>query len=339
LRASDSGGDAEKKDAGTDSEDQGKGEKKAPVSADDLAATSDRIRETAKWLVATFGAVAGALIVGLQLSDIGDLEGADRVVASIAAAGALVAVIVIIALATLVLARGRVPLGELSSEGGKKYKRLREALNRNRSLYAGFESVSKLVDKVEAEWRKQFVSWSQAKDHSKSQTERQKAKKEFDETKEVLPDLKMLSSRLLASARAEDVRLTFEWVRNAVVVLAVLVAIAGVVFAFVDNAPDEEETSALPQRPVAARLHLDASGKEKLEPILGSDCDSKNVPVEVLSTSEEETSEVVSIPAEGCAAARLKIEPEDGEFTAVESAPLPVPTDPNDGGLDPPPAH
>lgn len=316
---------------------KGEEDKKLPAATDELAAASDRIRETAKWLVATFGAVAGALIVGLQLSDIGDLKGVDRVVASIAAFGALVAVILIVALATLVLARGRVPLGELSSQGSRRYKRLRAALNRNRSLYAGFESVSLLVDRVEAEWRKQFTSWNKARDVNASESEREKAQEEYQETKQVLPELNMLSRRLMGSARAEDVRLTFEWVRNAIVALAVAVAIAGIAFAFVDNAPDEEEAPALPQRPVAARLHLDASGREKMQPILGPDCQLKSVPVEVLSSSEGE-SEVISIAAEGCAPARLKVEPDDGELEAVESATLPVPTDPNDSGLEPPPA-
>lgn len=319
--------------------EEAKEQKAKSPGIDELAASSDRIRETAKWLVATFGAVAGALIVGLQLSDIGSLEGSDRAVASIAAFGALVAVIVIIALATLVLARGRVPLGELSSEGSKRFRRLRKTLNRNRSLYAGFESVSKLVDRVEAEWRKQFTSWSATRDHSLSEAERKKAEKEYEETKEVLPDLNMLSGRLMASARAEDIRLTFDWVRNAIVCLAVIVAIAGVLFAFVDNAPDEEETAALPQRPVAAMLHLDSSGREKLEPVLGPACKLSAVPVEVLATSEEDVSEAVSIPAEGCSAARLTVEPDDGEFAAVDSAPLPVPTDTGKGGLEPPPAH
>ncbi len=330
---------------GAKDEEEGDGgnvEQKPPPVVDELAASSDRIRETAKWLVATFGAIAGALIVGLQLSDIGELEGTDRVVASIAAFGALAAVITIVALATLVLARGRVPLGELSSAGSKKFKRLQKALNRNRSLYAGFESVSKLVDKVETEWRKQFTSWSRSKDHSLTEAERQKADKEYEEATEVLPELNMLSGRLLASARAEDVRLTFEWVRNAIVGLAVIVAIAGVLFAFVDNAPDEEETAALPLRPVAARLHLDESGREKLKPILGSDCNLTSVPVEVLSTSDAGVSEAVSVPAEGCTAARLTIEPDDGEFAAIESVSLPPPSSgggKGGGGLDPPPAN
>jgi hypothetical protein len=311
--------------------------KKGSSLSEELNASSDRIRETAKWLVATFGAIAGALIVGLQLSDIGQLEGADQVAATIAAFAALVAVIMIVALATVVLARPRVPLGELSSNGSGKYKRLREALDRNRSLYAGFTSVSKLVDKVEEEWAKQFNAWSVKNKSNASAEERALAEKEFEETKKVLPELNMLIDRLMSYARAEDLRLVFERVRNAIIALAIVVALGGVVFAFVNDAPEEEETPAVSQRPVAARLDLSTTGQEKMGASLGAECDLDRVPVLVMSSSES-SSEVVSIAAEGCSTARLTLETEDGELQAFESVALPAPDEEKgDEGLDPPP--
>jgi hypothetical protein len=305
--------------------------KKAP--ADELEASSDRIRETAKWLVATFGAVAGALIVGLQLSDIGKLEGGDRVAAAIAAFFALAAVILIVALASVVLARGGVPLSELSSRRrGRKYKRLLATLERSPSLYSKYGSVPNLVDKVEAEFDKQVRSWDE-KNSADQPEEKARATKEFEETKKVMPELNRLAIRLMSSARAEDIRITFERVRNAIIVLAITVALGGAVFAYVDNAPDEEEEPAVSQRPVAALLHLDASGQEKMGPILGSECKLGKVPVEVLSSSEDGW-EAVSIPSTGCDATRLTIEPEDGELQAVERVSLQLP----DEELEPPPA-
>lgn len=315
--APDAGKDADKKEPGAE-----------------LEASSDRIRETAKWLVATFGAVAGALIVGLQLSDIGKLEGSDRVIAAIAAFAALAAVIIIIALASVVLARGRVPLSELSSKRhGRKYKRLLETLERSPSLYGKYGSVPQLVDKVEAEWDKQLRSWDE-KNSADDPGEIERATKEFKETKKVMPELRRLAERLMEVARAEDIRLTFEKVRNAIIVLAITVALGGAVFAYVDNAPDEEEEPAVSQRPVAALMHLDTSGQEKMEPILGSKCKLGRVPVEVLSSSEDGW-EAVSIPSEGCNAARLTIEPEDGELQAVENVSLQLPEEEE---LEPPPA-
>lgn len=312
-------------------------EKKESGPTDELSASSDRIRETAKWLVATFGAIAGALIVGLQLSDIGQLEGADQVAATIAAFAALVAVIMIVALATVILARPRVPLGELSSNGSRKYKRLREALDRNRSLYAGFASVSGLVDRVEEVWTKQFVSWNAKNNSEASDEERARAKAEFEDTKKVLPELNRLIDRLMSYARAEDIRLTFERVRNAIIVLAIVVAAGGIVFAFVNDSPEEEETPAVSQRPVGAKLELSASGEEKMGEALGAGCNLKQVPVTVLSTAED-SSEVVSIATEGCNTALLTVETDDGEFQAVEQVSLPDPPekDEDDGGLDPP---
>lgn len=297
----------------------------------DLEAASDRIRETAKWLVATFGAVAGALIVGLQLSDIGQLEGSDRVIAAIAAFAALAAVILIVALASVVLARGRVPLGELaSSKRSRRYRRLRAALNRQPSLYGHYGSAGALVDRVESVWDKQFRSWEIKQDRSKSNDEREQATREFEETKEVMPELIMLTKRLMAFARAEDIRLTFEWVRNTIIALAIIVAVGGAIFAYVDNAPSDAEKPAVAQRPVAASLSLTASGKQKMGTILGSGCDLEQVPIEVLSSTKGGW-EAVSIPARGCDAAHLAIEPEDGELQALEKVSL------EPGELEPPP--
>jgi hypothetical protein len=299
-------------------------EKKEAAYATELAAASDRIRETAKWLVATFGAVAGALIVGLQLSDIGELEGNDRGWASVAAGAALVAVIIIIALAARVLARGRVPLYELSSNGSYKYRELREVLNRNSTLFGGYKSVEVFVDRVQAEYAKQVDSWNRSQDKKQSETERHKATAELKEATAKSRELNRLSDRLMATARAEDVRMVFSRARDGIVALAILVVIAAICFAGIDTAPDGEETAALPQRPTAAKLHLTATGQEKLGSILGTKCDTAKVPVEVLSTSEEGVSDVVSVAAEGCAAARMTIEADDGEFEAVESASLPT---------------
>jgi hypothetical protein len=299
-------------------------EKKAAATAVELAASSDRIRETAKWLVATFGAVAGALIVGLQLSDIGDLEGSDRTWAAIAAGAALFAVVAIVVVATSVLARARVPLGELSKTGDKRFKRLRKALNRNPILYPGYESVEAMVDAVEDQLTKQIENQDRKQDQSLTEKERQTAGVELRKARVKSRELTRLSDRLLPVARAEDMRLTFGLARNLIALFAVIVVAAAILFAVVDNAPGAEETAALPQRPTAARLNLDASGQEKLATILGPECDLEKVPVEVLSTSEQEVSDVVAIPAEGCHAARLSIDADDGEFKAMESTPLPT---------------
>ena len=194
------------------------------------------------------------------------------------------------------------------------------------------------MDKVEEEWAKQFESWSIKNRSDASTEERVLAKKHFEETKKVLPELNVLADRLMSYARAEDIRLVFERVRNAIIVLAIVVAAGGVVFAFVNDAPEEEEEPAISQRPVAAQLHLSAAGKDKMGTALGTGCNLDRVPVLVMSSSED-GAKVVSIATEGCSTAPLTIEDEDGELQAVESVSLPVPSEVEDeeNGLDPPP--
>jgi hypothetical protein len=289
-----------------------------------LEASSEKIRETAQWLIATFGAVAGAVIVGLELSDIGKLKGFDRTLAAIAAFGALAAVIGVIAQASRVLARPRVPLSELSSTAAsRRYRRLRAQLNRNRGLYGGYGSVGGLVDRVEAEWNKQLKSWDEMNSSDDPEV-RAKAQRENEETQKVMPELNKLNRRLMAVARAEDIRITFEYVRYWIIGLAVVVALGAAVFAYVDSAPDPEETPAVSQKPVAAQLTLTASGREKVSITLGSDCPLARVPVQVLASSEDGW-EVVSVAAEGCKTALLTIGREDGEVQPVETVDLTLP--------------
>jgi hypothetical protein len=40
-----------------------------------LAAAADRLRSSAKWLIASFGAVAAVVVAGISLSDLGGLSG------------------------------------------------------------------------------------------------------------------------------------------------------------------------------------------------------------------------------------------------------------------------
>ena len=300
------------------------GEKKAePASFEgELAASSDRIRETAKWLVATFGAVAGVFIAGLQLSDLGKIEGSDRTIAAIGALVAIAAVVAIIALASAVLGRGRVALSDLTADSRRR-RRLVKELERSPGLHAPYPSITGFVEAVNAEWRKQADSWLR-KLKTKDPAAAAAAKAEYEETVPVLKELNGLNRRLLAVARAEDVRLTFEKVRLWIVGLAIVAAVGAGTFAYVNVAPDEEEgPTAVAQRPVAAFADLTVDGEDALKGTLGTDCNLNRVPVMALSSSEDGW-EVVSLPGK-CEQARFTIAADGGELTATETVDLELP--------------
>jgi hypothetical protein len=298
----------------------------SPTVETQLADSAERVRTTAKWLVGTFGAIAGALVAGLQISDIGELTGTNRVIATVGVLVALAAVLLIVTLASIVLARGRVALSDLADESdhGRK-RRLVAELNRSPALYAPYRTVSEFANAVSSQWIKQATSWL-TKETTTDAGARSEAEREFAETKKILPGLNRIDARLMATARAEDVKLTFDRVRLWIAALGVVAALGAGTFAYVNTVPDQEEEAppALAQRPVAAIADLTEGGQEKFEGALGSSCDFDHVPVMVLSSSDDGW-EVVSLAGRGCEASRVMVSPDDGEVYSEEPEDLDIP--------------
>lgn len=289
------------------------GPKPLPGTAE-LIASADRIRETAKWMVATFGAVAGVLVAGLQLSDIGGLEGSDRNIAVAGSVIAIGAVIAIIYITAAVLARGRVARSDLAA-GPRQNRRLVRELERSKGLYMPYESIPDFVAAVEQQWTKQVESWSRL--HSATDKAAQdNAKADFTATKAVLPELNRRMSQLLGIARVEDVKLAFERTRKWTAALAVIAAIGAAAFSYVNVAPDEKSEKALPQSPVVALADLSGAGKNVLQGVAGEKCDLDALEVVTLSASAGGW-EAVILPVDGCETARVVI-----PFTQGELEPL-----------------
>src|SRR4051812_14628180 len=94
-----------------DSADSSSGSTNDPVTS---AITT--IREAAKWLVAAFGAVGGALIASLQFKDLGSLSGHERVLAIVGIGIGVLGVAVAIVGASIVLTAGRISLDDVSDK-------------------------------------------------------------------------------------------------------------------------------------------------------------------------------------------------------------------------------
>lgn len=103
-------------------------------------------RSIAKWVVSTFGAVAGALLVGVQLSSLGKLHGSHLHWAVGSVLVLFLAIIAIIGAAVRLLAPVRVVY-----DGGfdaSEFKALRKAVRRNKAeLGAGVASLDDLAGK------------------------------------------------------------------------------------------------------------------------------------------------------------------------------------------------
>jgi hypothetical protein len=299
----------------------------------ELAASAERIRETAKWLVAAFGAVAAALITGLQLSDLGQLEGTNRTLAAIGVAAALAAVVLIIALASTVLAAGRVALSDLAGTKPKKHwllpnprkRQLVEELQRSPGLFPPDGTADTFTQRINEEWKKQTTNWL-AMQTSTDPEERLKAEQAFKETKGILPELNKLARRVLAHAQAEDVRLLFRRVRVWIVCLALVAAAGAGLFAYENTLPKDEEQAepAVAERPVLVTVDLTESGEEKLKSTVGGGCNLNQVPALAIASSETDV-DVISLPERGCKLAEFSVEEDDGEVQPATDVTLDIP--------------
>jgi hypothetical protein len=113
-----------------------------------LQAANNRIRDAAKWLIASSAAVGAALLAGTQLSNIGKLEAGTRLfVAFIGAILGLAGVVLAIFVAVRLLLPVTVTLDELVEEWDQPKKRLKPAIKffkKKRKYLQGFQTAAEL---------------------------------------------------------------------------------------------------------------------------------------------------------------------------------------------------
>lgn len=277
----------------------------------------ERYRTTAKGMVASFGAVAAALLAALKLSDFGDFTGTEQWVALAGAVLGMVGTIGVIAAGTMVLTAGRVALADLigATPDDATNTKVRKALDDlTPSAYAPFHTAEAFVKALDSAWTTQSQQWyaraSGPDAPSKPSTEELNAGA-------ILKGLNPLNARLLSIARQEDVRATYERVRTWLVVFALVAATGLGMFAFVGK-PDKEKADAVPAvsyQPVQATLDITSESQDTLQATLGPKCNLDSVPVIALSRSDDAVA-VVTNPdgdgGEGCEVVQIDVTRETG---------------------------
>jgi len=112
-----------------------------------LGKAADRIRESAKWLVASFAAVGALLIAGLQIADIGSLTDERLAWAIVGIIVGVLGVVVAIAAASSVVTKSFVTLKGLAAQSDEKDPL--KCINGDKVLLGGFESVAEVRDAYE----------------------------------------------------------------------------------------------------------------------------------------------------------------------------------------------
>jgi len=113
----------------------------SPPGVTIFAPLAERVRESAAWLVASFGAVALLLVPGLQLADLGALDGARLALSIATALAAALALGIAVALIAPFLRSNATTLVDLACSSKPRKQAVIRALNENRTLFQG-EAVS-----------------------------------------------------------------------------------------------------------------------------------------------------------------------------------------------------
>jgi hypothetical protein len=261
----------------------------------------EHMRSTAKWILSVFAAVAGVLVAGLQLSNLGKVETFHLAVSALAFLTALIAIMRIIWKTVRVLGTGTVTEKSLVDFAAQQTDiPLNDPL-----LLGGYKTVVEFINK-----------------YKELGFDYEKAQKENDPTaverlKGAVAELNYHRTYLLLVAKYAMVLQSFNQAIRGLFFYAVVAAIAIGVFAW---ATGQKTTAHLifQSPPSAASVTLTASGKKLLKDSLGEKCvEQTTIPVIVLSAQDGKF-EVITTPSAQCKVSKFTV---DMSIGTVKSTP------------------
>ncbi|QKJ20273.1 hypothetical protein [Microbacterium hominis] len=278
----------------------------APASGDGIQAASDRIRETAKWLTVSFGAIGALLLAGTQLSSIGQLSaGSERL--TVAVTGGVLAGLGTIAVLVASVLVATTPVMSLSRLAHAKPPVGTEAARTDRFLLMGYESVGTLQSAYQTAITERRTAIEQ---YTGTQTDADRAAQARAQT------IDGIVTRLVQVAAHTN--LSRRW-RNAVwpiCIGAVVAAVGVILFVWAANPPEDAAGSTLTPGVLddakAGVLTLTSLGQEALAEALDCEVDE---PLEVLVLERDDAGAEVIVIARGCEAVRALVTPAWGAVT------------------------
>lgn len=263
------------------------------VPEDPFEVGRDRLRETIKWLVASFGAVAASLALGSQLGNLGELEGWRLSVALASAGVAFAGVIGALAMAVAVQVGSYVSFGQLGAAGSDD-ELVRFIEQENPQYLGNYETLTAL--------REAYL-------------------KAFRDGSDQRVLLAARVATLLNVASYERLRRNFhnrlKWIISSVAIAAV--AVIAFAWAATGDAtkPETSVTPAIVAQPSTANLSLLPTAAALLRDELGPACKTDQLPAIALGSTEGKL-DVLVLPTRACNATRLSVGSETGVVTAAE---------------------
>lgn len=346
--------EAEPTGAGDDKAAEEPGDARAPAAPraavpDPFANRNQRTLQTLTWLVGALAAVASLMVAGSQLSSLGQLtsgEDRDRLLLAAGSAGLAVALVVT---AVGLLAWAQLPgpvvdvtrLRDIASTPDPKgaEKLLVEGVAADSSYHRGTASLDRLLGEVDRSTAEYFDVATRLRDielrsvRAGDDDERSSLLAAADRlrTEQTIRQDEVVGYRRgLQGAAYLDAHLRLRHrarvAAGLVLVIATVVAVCLVTFAWAANPPPEEAEvdAAVPQRPVAGRLLLtseDAVWADRL----GAGCAAAaragdGVAVVALGSDDESVTVLVPPGPECPAPVQVTVARDDGTVTADEDA-------------------
>lgn len=194
-------------------------------------------RSTLRWVVSSFGAVAAALLVGLQLTSLGSLEGWRLYWALASVAVAFAAILVIMIVASLVLTP---VIGTyVDFAAGDEFKPLRDFLEHDASpLQQEANSAADLAEKYKIAEAAQLAAWEEHQANENDDDRKKALKRAEDRYKAIDGTVMAVTGLGLLLYMRQRFRRVMQIVYGGILVAG----ICATAFAYLTNPPADAKT-------------------------------------------------------------------------------------------------
>jgi hypothetical protein len=276
-----------------------------PAPTDQYLSAVDRTRETSKWLIGAFAAVAGIVLAGVQITGLGKLDGWDLFFAISSVVGALFGAGLAIYGCARVLTPAQVTLSELV-----KNTKVADALASDPILKGYATSATELKDKFELALAEYHRAWNVEGADKPGTPENQYALKAQQQLISISGAADS-ALRFAAWKKVDDAFLT----AKRLMAVGAAIALAGIIaFTYLANKPDEMSpgtADVTDAKLVHVSFTEDAASGWKS--VLGKKCDLENVAaILIASDTDKQQVELASLPNQGCQARHFKLGDEEG---------------------------
>lgn len=285
----------------------------ASAEGEVLDRAADRLRDSAKWLVAAFGAVAAIIFAGLTVADLGALDGDTPgyrlAIALVGATAAIGGIVAALGVAMRLAGASTTSLDDLTRSPRWWDSALRDTqaeLRHDPSLAVWSGELTKFRADYKQAFREYVAQARAYADDPGGAPDPAELKKAFFR----LDVMAALTQRLLGTMGFLRLQRSFVRARVVIAVFMVVAAAGAVAFGWATSSVPAEPPT-LPSRPVAGTLQPDEDTLDELNRQVDGECAfaiGDDIPVIALAEdTDSRTLMVVTLPAAGCAPATAMV--------------------------------